>query len=125
MRVTMQRPRVVARDMRRVPPSTKKETDPFYLSSEWREFCQFLKETRWPLLIVKRGHCCEDPECRAVHRLGQRIFFDHLVELKDGGEPFDPGNVMGRCGSSHTKKTLRHRAARLGAEPEREGGAKV
>jgi 5-methylcytosine-specific restriction protein A len=125
MRMAMMKPRVVAADMRRVKPQSVKQTDPFYLSPEWRDLCQLLKDTRWPLLIVKQGHCCEDPHCRAQHRLGQRIYFDHVVELKDGGAPLDPDNVMGRCGSSHTRKTLRHRALRLGATPEREGGAEL
>ncbi len=102
-----------------------KETDPFYLTPEWRELCQFLKEERWPMLIIKQGHCCEDPDCAADHRLGQRIFFDHVVELRDGGAALDPANVMGRCGSSHTRKTLRERARRMGETPEGEGGSKV
>ncbi len=117
--------RVATRDMRRVKPPSGKEADPFYLSPEWREFCQLLKEERWPLLILTKGHCCEDPQCKAEHRLEQRIFFDHIVELKDGGAPFDPDNVMGRCGSSHTSKTLRERGRRLGADPQGEGGSKV
>lgn len=128
MGLAMQRSRVTASDRRRVKPPSVKVADPFYLTQEWRDFCQMLKETRWPMLIIRQGHCCEDPHCKAQHRLGQRIFFDHLVELKDGGDPFDPDNVMGRCGSSHTTKTLRHRAARLGAEaprPKGKGGAKV
>lgn len=121
----MQRSRVTAKDLRRVQLPRVKEADPFYLSPEWREFCRLLKQERWPMLLLTKGHCCEDPHCRADHRPGQRIFFDHIVELKDGGAQFDQDNVMGRCGSSHTSKTLRQRAIRLGAPVDGEGGSKV
>lgn len=125
MGLTTMRPAIVAQDMRRVHLPTRKETDPFYLSPEWRQLCQFLKDTRWPDLIIRQGHCCEDPHCKAKHRLGQRIFFDHIVELRDGGAPLDPANVMGRCGSSHSRKTAAARAARLGASADGEGGSKL
>lgn len=125
MALSTMRPAIVARDLRRVQLPTRKETDPFYLSPEWRDLCQFLKETRWPALIIKQGHCCEDPHCKARHRLGQRIFFDHIVELRDGGDPLDPDNVQGLCGSAHTRKTVAARVARLGASVDGEGGSKL
>lgn len=111
-------------DLRRVKPA-EKTADPFYHAADWRELCQFLKETRWPLLIIRQGHCCEDPECRADHRIGQRIFFDHIVELRDGGAPLDPDNIIGRCGSSHTRKTLRVRGERMAEVVKGGGGSKV
>jgi len=124
MRLPTMRPRVPTADLRRVKPAPKR-ADPFYLSVEWRDLCDLLKATRWPLLIAKQGHCCEDVHCQAQHRLGQRIYFDHIVELRDGGAPLDPDNVMGRCASSHVRKTAAMRSRRLGDSAYGEGGAKV
>lgn len=113
-RITTMRPRIVSVDTRRVQVAPK-QADPFYSSADWRALCDWLKAERWPWLVLSHGHCCEDPACQAKHRLGQRIYFDHIVELRDGGAPLDPDNIMGRCGSSHTRKTIAERARRLGS----------
>lgn len=113
-RITTMRPRIATVDTRRVQPAPK-QADPFYSSADWRALCEQLKTDRWPWLILEKGHCCEDPQCQAKHWVGMRIYFDHIVELRDGGAPLDPANIMGRCGSSHTRKTLAERARRLGA----------
>ena len=53
--------------------------------------------------IAARGRRCE--EC---DRAQCRIYGDHIRELKDGGAPLDPANVLLRCRSCHTlKPTLR------------------
>jgi len=39
------------------------------------------------------------------------FFGDHVRDLRDDGEPLDPGNIMLVCGSCHTTKTIRVRAA--------------
>ena len=83
----------------RLPPKT---ADAFYLSQEWRALMA--------RLIKQRGRRCEQPGCG---RANTRIFGDHIVELKDGGEPLDERNVRLLCGSCHTKKTASARAARL------------
>lgn len=60
-----------------------------------------------------RAHAkCQDPDCRTPHRIGIRIFGDHIKELKDGGAPLDKRNVLCRCGSCHTRVTLERRAKR-------------
>lgn len=87
-----------------------KTADSFYLSPEWRKLMG--------QIIAERGRRCEDPQCDGkTHRHGMRVFGDHIVELRDGGAPLDKRNVLLRCGSSHTKKTLAVRAKRMAARP--------
>lgn len=86
-------------DARSVKPLPK-TAEAFYLSPEWRALMK--------RIIAKRGRRCEECE-----RTGTRIFGDHIIELKDGGAPLDEANVMCRCGSCHTKKTVVARAARM------------
>lgn len=100
-------------DTRRVKPPVK-TADPFYLSPEWRTFITALIAKRGPRLLAAQGHLCEDPHCHARHNPTMRIFGDHVVELRDGGAPLDEANVMLRCGSSHTRKTIAQRVKRLG-----------
>jgi 5-methylcytosine-specific restriction protein A len=92
-------PRLKALDTRRVLPPPKR-AEPFYTSPEWRELMA--------AIIKARGRRCE--ECG---RTNCRIFGDHMVELKDGGQPLDKTNVMLRCGSCHSAKTARVRAERM------------
>jgi 5-methylcytosine-specific restriction protein A len=91
-----------------------KIVDPFYVSPEWRGLCDQIKRERWPRLLAIKGHCCEDPKCTAQHTPQTRIFFDHVKERRDHPElALVKGNIMGRCGSSHTRKTADERRRRL------------
>lgn len=96
-----------ARTQALVPPL--KTVDPIYRTPEYAAWRQ--------AVIARAGGRCQDPECRAPHRRGQRLYADHVVELKDGGAPFDVSNGMARCGASHTRKTARARAARRHPAP--------
>ena len=40
------------------------------------------------------------------------MFADHITEIRDGGDPFDPANGQCLCGRCHTLKTNAARAAR-------------
>jgi hypothetical protein len=40
------------------------------------------------------------------------MFADHIVELNDGGAPFDVANGQCLCGAHHTAKTADARGAR-------------
>lgn len=94
----------------RQPP---KVAEPFYSSYAWRTLVEQIKQSRWPRLLAMYGHCCEDRECTAVHSRWKRIFFDHIIERKDNPNlALDASNIIGRCGSSHTKKTAQSRANR-------------
>ena len=85
-----------------------KRADSFYTSPEWRMFIAGV--------IAKRGRRCEDPNHDpSLAREGVRIFGDHVVELKDGGEALNETNVLLRCGSCHTRKTAQARQARMAA----------
>ncbi len=98
-RLTMIRPSVCSIDMTRakVPPKT---VEPFYQSAEWRE-------ARDTALKLAGGKCCRDG-CRR----GGRMFVDHIIERKDGGDLLAQSNLQVLCGHHHTKKTVEQRAVR-------------
>ena len=49
------------------------------------------------------------------HSRKTRIFFDHIKERRDFPElELVKSNIMGRCGSSHSRKTAAERAKRYG-----------
>jgi 5-methylcytosine-specific restriction protein A len=95
-RVSMASPRLAPRP---------KTADPVYHSKEWTALLA--------AIIQQRGRRCEDPACKTPGRTGMRVFGDHIKELKDGGAFLDPRNVMLRCGSCHTRKTIEERAKRM------------
>lgn len=102
-------PQVRSLDTRSAPPANK-HVDPFYATAEWRAFQR--------TIVAERGRICEDPRCDGrTHRPGMRVFADHVQELKDGGAPFDPANIMLRCGASHSRKTAKARADRFAQRP--------
>ncbi|WP_353845606.1 HNH endonuclease signature motif containing protein [Acetobacter sp.] len=84
----------------RIAQPPPKRADPFYLTKPWRDLMR--------QLTAARGNVCQ--ECG---RSGVRLFGDHVQELKDGGAPLDPANIRLLCGSCHTKKTAKARAARM------------
>jgi 5-methylcytosine-specific restriction enzyme A len=45
------------------------------------------------------------------------MFADHICEVADEGDRFDPANGQCLCGRHHALKTARARAARLAARP--------
>ena len=107
-RIGIAPPRIPTSDSRRVPPPPK-TADPIYYSREWRSLIA--------RIIRVRGRRCEDPAHVGLHDPKDRLFGDHIVELRDGGELLDPSNVMLRCGSCHTRKTIEVRRERAGREP--------
>lgn len=102
--------RLATRDTRAVAAPTK-VADPFYTSRPWRSLVA--------RLIAERGRRCQTRGCGRSHdEDGKpiRIFGDHVVERRDGGAALDGRNVMLLCGSCHTAKTARARAARAAEE---------
>lgn len=86
----------------RVAQAAPKRVDPHYTSAE---------HTAWRDAVIRRaGGMCQWPGCG---RTGVRLFADHVVELRDGGRPYDVTNGQALCGSHHTAKTAAARAARM------------
>lgn len=80
----------------RVPPKT---ADAIYSTGEFRV---------WRTEVVRRaGFRCE----KCGH--GGKLYADHVVELKDGGAPFDPKNAQALCAVCHGRKSNAERAKRL------------
>jgi hypothetical protein len=103
-KLTMLKPRLATFDTRIAKPPPKTAA-PIYQTPEYE---------RWRAEVIRRaGGRCQDPTCTARHWPGQRLFADHIKELRDGGAPFDVANGMARCGSSHTRKTVAERAKRM------------
>jgi 5-methylcytosine-specific restriction enzyme A len=87
-----------------------KEVEPFYKSLDyqrWREIVIAKAGYRCEALIEGIGWRCTKAEPQ------HRMFADHVIELQDGGAPFDPANGRCLCGSHHSFKTAQARASRL------------
>jgi 5-methylcytosine-specific restriction endonuclease McrA len=94
------RVRLVSTSIAAVP---EKQADPHYLTPEHR---------RWRELVIKLS----GGRCRECKTSGRRLFADHIVELRDGGDPVDPFNGQALCGRCHSLKTSAARARRM-AQP--------
>lgn len=96
----MMKPRVSALDTSIAAPPPK-QAAPIYSTPEY---------AAWRRAVIARAAGrCQRPGCG---REGVRLFADHVVELQDGGDPFDVTNGQALCGSCHTAKTAAERAKR-------------
>jgi len=99
-------PRIPTIDTRRVkgPP---KQAAAVYDTPEYRA---------WRTAVIARagGRCEAIQNGRRCTKAapGHRMFADHKREISDGGAKFDPQNGECLCGSHHSAKTARARAAR-------------
>lgn len=83
-----------------------KRADAFYLSQQWR--------TLVASIIAERGRRCEQCGKSAGQDGGPlRLVADHVIEIKDGGAPLDPGNIRLLDYQCHAVKTQRARAERF------------
>ncbi|MBN9255259.1 MAG: HNH endonuclease [Mesorhizobium sp.] len=106
-------PAVRMLDHRTVRPRLKRADDELQTSAHrrWREF-----------VLERAGHRCQAlddagnrcPKASPDHRL----FADHIIERRDGGDPLDLANGQCLCGSHHSLKTARTRAERMSGRPE-------
>jgi len=71
----------------------REETLAFYRSPEWRR-------ARALALELAGGRCSR---CGS----GVRLQVDHIRPVKDGGAPFDQGNLAALCVRCHSTKTAR------------------
>lgn len=71
----------------------------------------------WAYEVKRRaGFRCEavDQGQRCRKSLpNHRLFADHIIERKDGGDRYDPKNGQCLCGSHHSTKTYQARADRM------------
>ena len=82
--------------------SVRKEAESFYKSKPF---------LAWRAEVLRRaGHRCQHPGCGVSKG---RLFADHIVERKDGGDPLDPNNGQCLCAKHHNQKTAVERAKRL------------
>ncbi|MGV0964289.1 MAG: HNH endonuclease [Polynucleobacter sp.] len=66
-----------------------KQTEPFYVSPEWRRY------RKWWLM--------HHPLCVSCGRPGQMV--DHITAIRDGGAKLSQGNTQTLCHRCHGKKT--------------------
>lgn len=97
-RLTTMPPRL-ARARQSIAKPIPKVKDSIYSTPEFRE---------WRRIVVSRaGNRCE--QCGSD---SGRMYADHIVELKDGGAPFDPSNGQCLCATHHGLKTAQEKRAR-------------
>src|SRR5262245_12066888 len=92
----------------RTPKLPLRQSDPIYTTPEfqvWR--AQVVASAGGRCEAVDHGHRCS--RARPEHRM----YADHIIELKDGGQPFDIDNGQCLCASHHEIKTMAARARRL------------
>jgi 5-methylcytosine-specific restriction enzyme A len=90
----------------RLPPKVKavEYTTPQYRVWRAQVLARAGGRCEW---IDHHGHRCT--KARPEHRM----YADHIVELKDNGQPFDLNNGMCLCASHHEIKTVAARTRRL------------
>ena len=98
-RIRSVRPRV------ELPP---KQREPIYATPQFQTWrAQVVARADGRCEAIDRGHRCSKaaPE--------HRMYADHIVELRDGGKPFDVANGQCLCASHHQFKTMAMRNRRL------------
>lgn len=104
-RLQNQKPRLPSRDLRTSLPPPK-VADAHYQSPAHRA---------WSAEVIRRaGGKCQAPNCG---KTSNRMYADHIIELKDQGAPLDLTNGQCLCPSCHGLKTAQERAKRLQARP--------
>lgn len=72
-----------------------KESKRIYDSKRWREQVR-------PSVLVRDNYKCVS--CGYLGR-SDELVVDHIVELRDGGSPYDKTNLQTLCHKCHNKKT--------------------
>lgn len=70
--------------------------------------------TRWRLIrdLRLKASCGLCDMCRENGIIAKADVVDHIIEIKDGGEPFDLRNTQSLCHYHHNKKTAKERKKR-------------
>jgi 5-methylcytosine-specific restriction enzyme A len=81
-----------------------KKRDPIYASREFRLWrARVIARAGGRCEAVTHGYRCTKAEP------ADRLFADHVIELQDGGAPFDIANGQCLCGPHHLMKTAQAR----------------
>jgi len=81
-------------------PVMPKLVDSIYMTAEYALWAKKVK--------ARAGYRCE-----LCGRSEERMFADHIKEIKDDGSFLDIRNGQCLCGSCHTKKTHDHKRLRM------------
>lgn len=74
----------------------KRQYNPFYSSSKWRNLSKAYRSSH-PL--------CEECKRKGIDRLGKHA--DHIKPIEDGGAPYDWNNLNNLCVPCHSSKTAK------------------
>ena len=96
---------------RRSPAARERES--FYRSKRWKRVRQ--------KVIERDRYQCQEPSCRRLAP-SRDLHADHIVEIADGGKPYDMDNLRTLCRGCHTSKSLRERHQRKRIERDAERG---
>ena len=100
-------PLVRTLDTRVVRPPAR-QIDPTYNAPEYQAWrARVVERAGYRCEAIDHGHRCS--KARPEHRM----YADHIVELRDGGQPFDLNNGQCLCASHHEIKTIAARFRRL------------
>ena len=97
---------------RHQPARAPKETDPFYLTVQWRKFRDW---------YITRHPICE--MCEKEGRLTPAVMVDHIVEIRDGGALTSEENAQSLCWRCHGEKTANEKNHRKLTGNNRAGSA--
>ena len=84
------------------PAKAPKETNPFYLSVQWRRFRDY---------YIGLHPLCE--QCEAEGRETPAQMVDHIQEIADGGALTSEDNALSMCWKCHGLKTANEKLNRL------------
>jgi 5-methylcytosine-specific restriction enzyme A len=89
-------------------PLPRRQMDPVYSTPEFQRWrAQVVARAGGQCEAIDNGYRCS--KARPEHRM----YADHIIELRDGGAPFDLNNGRCLCASHHAIKTVATRANRL------------
>ena len=86
----------------------RRQIDPVYSTPEFQTWrARVVERAGYRCEAIDNGHRCS--KARPDHRM----YADHIIELRDGGQPFDVNNGQCLCASHHEIKTVAARTKRL------------
>ncbi len=81
------------RDRSRVRREDARQRNSFYARKRWR--------------LRRRRHLFEHPLCERCGAVAEHVH--HIVDLADGGAPYDGGNLESLCKRCHSRVTIERR----------------